>query len=320
MAVSPSDEQKVLGFGGFALSWLVMAATAAPLWIWQDGRYGILKALFFALFFAWAYGKKRNTLDVAVFTLIMTGMQLFSRQIVNYHQLVIDANAHELLILTAHVALTLFAAWLMSWLFDLRNTPGPTYTRLAAFYVMFYLGEFILHATGIIIWTGLKFSFFHPLQYLVMEVIPLTIWWAISQILLLARRHISPFQVQAGWKRRFRDFENTRAVVFSCLALFAVSVAWFGFVHFAIGKLGLETHYRIAQSCALPPGLGDFLNHALLASVGLDSFCLASASLLSRAADYLEVIISLFLFLVLVQALALAFGAVPPAQPPKRSE
>jgi hypothetical protein len=314
------EEFKRLSWGAYAFSWLIMAMTVLPLWVWQDGKYGILKAVFFAVFFAWVYGLKRNLLDVAVFALIMTGLQIFSRQVVNYHQLVFDARAYELIVLSAHAALTLFAAWLMSWLFDLKTTPGPSYTHLAAFFMMFYFGEFILHATGVMIWNGIVFSPGHAPQYLALEAMPYALWWSGAKA-FGALRHKAPLlKTDAPWKRRFRDFENTRAVVFTCLALYAVSVVWFGFVHFAIGKLGVETHYAIAQECQQSPDLGAFMQHALSASIGLDYSCLAAASLAARLIDYLEVTVSLFLFLVLVQALALAFGASAPAQPPKRPE
>lgn len=315
-----NDPATPLSRRAIALSWLVMAFAVMPLWIWQDGRYGLLKAGFFALFFAYVYTVKRNTLDTAVFAFIMTGLHLFSRQVVSYHQLVIDAYPPELLVLLAHAALTLLSAWLMSWLFDLRHTPGPTYTRLAAYYLMFYFSEFILHAVVVMLWQDRPFSWRHPLQYALLLLAPLALWWLGSMAVLLLRRHIPPFKAEAPWKRRFRDFENTRAVVFSCLALYAAGVAWFGFVHFAIAKLGLTEHYALLPACPPALGLGDFMRHALSASVGWSDSCLAPASLLSRATNYLQIILSLFLLLVLVQALALAFSAGKQAEPPKKPE
>nr|CAX83869.1 uncharacterized protein [uncultured bacterium] len=314
------DGNHSLTWRGYATAWAVSAATIAPLWIWMDGRYGLLKSLFFALFFAHAYAIKRNMIDIAVFSLIMTGLQLFSRQVVDYHQLVVDANPLELATLAGHAALTLGAAWLMSWLFDLRGTPGPTYTRLAAYYMIFYMGQFILHALFVMVSTGLPISPYHLAQFLLVLLMPLLIWRPGALTMHALSQHVALFRSGASWKRRFRDFDNTRAVVFSCLALFAASVVWFGFVHYAIGKLGLTVHYTIPADCPSLPGLGDFMTHSLSASLGLDDRCTASASLLSRIADYLQVIISLFLFLVLVQALALAFSAPGPDQPPERPE
>lgn len=320
MALDESYPEGPLGRRALAVSWLVMAGAMLPLWIWQDGRYGILKAFFFALFFAYVYSIKRNTLDTAVFAFIMTGLHLFSRQVVNYHQLVIDAYPPELLVLLAHASLTLLSAWLMGWLFDLRGTPGPTYTRLAAYYMMFYFAEFILHALAVMAWKGLPFSLRHPVQYAIVLLLPLALWRLGSALVLLSGRYVAPFKAEASWKRRFRDFENTRAVVFSCLALYAAGVGWFGFVHFTIGKLGLAEHYSMAQGCSPTPALGGYVLHALTASLGWSDACLVSASLLSRSADYLQITLSLFLLLVLVQALALAFSAGKQAEPPQKPE
>lgn len=320
MALDDTLSEGPVSRRALVVSWLVMALAVLPLWIWQDGRYGILKAGFFALFFAYVYKIKRNTLDVAVFAFIMTGLHLFSRQVVSYHQLVIDAYPPELLVLLAHAALTLLSAWLMSWLFDLRHTPGPTYTRLAAYYMIFYFAEFICHALVVMFWQDLPFSWRHPQQYALLLLTPLVLWWLGSKLVLLVGSHISPFKAEASWKRRFRDFENTRAVVFSCLALYAAGVLWFGFVHFSIAKLGLSDHYAVVQGCAPNPALSDFMLHALSASVGWNDSCLVSASLLSRAANYVQIILSLFLLLVLVQALALALSAGKQAEPPKKPE
>ncbi|MBI5121693.1 MAG: hypothetical protein HZA67_11865 [Rhodospirillales bacterium] len=320
MALEDSIPDGPISRRALAVSWLVMTFAVMPLWIWQDGRYGLLKAGFFALFFAYVYKIKRNTLDTAVFAFIMTGLHLFSRQVVSYHQLVIDAYPPELLVLLAHAALTLLSAWLMSWLFDLRHTPGPTYTRLAAYYMMFYFAEFICHALVVMFWQDRPFTLRHPQQYALLLLAPLALWWLGSKLILLVNRNITPFKAEASWKRRFRDFENTRAVVFSCLALYAAGVVWFGFVHFAIAKLGLADHYVIAQGCAAIPALGDFMLHALSASVGWGDSCLVSASLASRATNYLQITLSLFLLLVLVQALALALSAERQAEPPKKPE
>ncbi|TAN56963.1 MAG: hypothetical protein EPN26_02960 [Rhodospirillales bacterium] len=316
MELKSIDGERPLSLVGLIVSWFLMAMVAAPLWIWMDGRYGILKALFFSVFFALTYRVKRNSLDVAVFTLIMTGLQVFSRQAVNYHMLAFDAVTSELLVLAAHGTLTLFAAWLMSWLFDLRNTPGPTYTRLAALYMTFYLGQYVIHALSVMLWRGYAFTFAHLLHYALMLSIPLFLWWAGTKAVTIAGKHLPPFRADATWKHRFKDFENTRAVVLSCLALFAVSIVWFGFVHFVIGKLGVTQHYALGSTCAGIPGLGDYMLHALTASFGFDGGCLASNSFLSRAVDYVEIVVSLFLALVLVQALALAFSAQPADPPP----
>ncbi|CAA6605851.1 conserved membrane hypothetical protein [Rhodospirillaceae bacterium LM-1] len=320
MAMTAENADSPLSWRGYASSWIFIACVTAPLWIWQDGRYGLLKSLFFALFFAWTYGVKRNTLDVAVFALIMTGLQLFSRQVVDYHQLVIGAHSAQLTALAGHAALTLASAWLMGWLFDLRGTPGPTYTRLAAYYMIFYFGEFVLHAAAVMIIEGLPFGMNHPQQFILLLLLPMVLWWLGSKIVMLTSSRLTPFKAGAAWKRRFRDFDNTRAVVFSCLALFIASIVWFGFVHFTIAKLGATAHYEILQGCASPPDLTNFMKHSLSASLALGGGCVTSSSLLSRGTDYLQVIISLFLFLVLVQALALAYGAPGPEQPPKRPE
>ncbi|MBF0167646.1 MAG: hypothetical protein HQL45_08435 [Alphaproteobacteria bacterium] len=311
-------EKRPLSLARQMVAWIMMAAVSAPLWIWMDGRYGILKALFFALFFAYAYRIKRNSLDVAVFALIMTGLHVFSRQVVSYHQLVFDASFAELLVLGGHAALTLFAAWLMSWLFDLRETPGPTYTRLACFYMIFYLAQYILHALGVMLWQGYPFSLYHVIHYGFVLVLPLILWGSGAKAMTLADRLIPPLQADASWKRRFRDFDNTRAVFFSCLSLFFASVFWFGFVHFVIAKLGVADYYTLGAGCDATPGLSDFMLHALAASIGLDGACLAPNALLSRAADYVEIIVTLFLALVLVQALALALGAHSSDKPPRR--
>lgn len=320
MVLDGGDGNRPFGRAHLAGVWLGLAAVSAPLWIWQEGKYGLLKALFFALFFAYGYRTKRSVIDVAVFAFIMTAMQIFSRYVVNYHQLVVDADPAVLLPLVLHAALTLGSAWLMSWLFDLRGTPGPTYTRLAAFYMVFYSAEFILHATGVMLWRGLPLTLYHPLQFALLLAIPLLLWRLGAASLHFFTGRVPAFRAEAAWKSRFRDFENTRTVVFSSLALFALSVVWFGFAHFTVAKLGLLSHYEIASGCASDPAISAFLLHAWDAAFGLRDACLASGSMLSRVLDYLQLIASLFLALVLVQAVALALGAQKNDKPPKRAE
>lgn len=320
MAMMDEADRKPLGLKQLAVVWLVMTAVATPLWVWQDGKYGVVKAAFFALFFAGVFRLKRDFLDVAVFAFIMTGLHIFSRYVVNYHQLVVDANPAMLAPLALHALLTLGAAWLTSWLFDLRRTPGPTYSRLAAFYMIFYFAEFILHALAIMLLEGLSFSFYHLIQFATLLATPYLLWRLAALVLSQLTRRAPPLKADAPWKRRFRDFESTRTVVVSCAALYAVAIGWFGFVHFSIAKLGLTDHYDLGPGCDAPPGLGDFVLHAFGASLGSREGCLSATSLLARMTDYLQIAISLFLLLVLVQALALAFSAQKPDQPPENVE
>jgi hypothetical protein len=293
---------------GLVPAWLILAMINAPVWIWLDGRYGVVKAIVFALAFLPLQQVKKNLFDVALFSLIMTAMHVFSREVLNYHQLVFETYWPQMLLLMLHIELTLLAAYFHAWLFQLGSTEGVSYPRYAVWYVTIYLGGFILHALYVEVTQGYAIGAgklgFNGLTLLLPYIV-----WRANDVLWssLAQRHAGRVSaVDRRWRIKLRDFENTKAVLISCLALYALQVFWFSFVYFAIGKLGLEKHFSKGDDCGTATKLTDFSLFSLASSIGSDSACLGAASLFAKATVYCQVIITVFLLLIVLQALALA--------------
>jgi hypothetical protein len=305
MNVSLSDARRLM------LAWLMLALVNAPVWIWLDGKYGVLKAAVFALAFLPLQHAKKNLFDVLLFSLIMTAMHVFSRQVLNYHQLVFEAYWAQGLLLALHIELTLLAAYFHAWLFQLGETQGVGYPRYAAWYVTVYLAGFVLHALFVEVTRSYDVGLGKLIANGLTITLPYLIWRANDKFFgALAQRHAGRVgAVERRWRLKLRDFENTKAVILSCLALYGLQVFWFSFVYFAIGKLGVAEHFAGEAACGPQLGLLDFLQYSLAASAGGEIACLDSASLLARAAEYLQVIVTVFLLLIVVQALALAQGA-----------
>ncbi|MCC7168382.1 MAG: hypothetical protein IT565_12520 [Rhodospirillales bacterium] len=288
---------------GVVLPWLALAVVNAPIWIWQDGRYGIVKALFFALAFALMQRIKRNLFDVAIFSLLMTILHVFSRQVVNYHALVFETEFAAMMVFALLIVATVLAAGLYSWLFQLAETDGPSYPQLASLYITFFLVEYIGHALVVQIMRSYPISLGKLVAYIALGLMPWALGWLVRRVGAALHEGL---EARTAVLVRARAFENTRFVVMSCLALYAVQVVWFGFVYFAIGKLGATAHFQMAPGCPALPELTDFLRLSLAATVGLDTSCLAAASLPARAIEYLEMVVTVLLVLVVVQAVALA--------------
>lgn len=288
---------------GFVLPWLTLAVVNAPIWIWQDGRYGIVKALFFALAFAVMQRIKRNLFDVAIFSLLMTILHVYSRQVVNYHALVFEVSFFQAGIFALLFASTILVAGAFSWLFQLGPTPGPSYPALASAYATFYVLEYVGHALVIQLLKSYPLGFGKLIYYIGLGVLPALIGWAMRSI---GSRLDERILQRVAFPSRLRAFENTRYVLVSCLTLYAVQVVWFGFVYFAIGKLGVAAHFQMAAGCSLQQGLADYFLQSMAVTIGADTACLGAASLLARAVEYLEMVVTVLLVLVVVQAVALA--------------